>query len=142
MVMKIDLKNMNPGMTIYFDDEDIKGGYVILRVLSGEKLEEITNRCRQKRIEVKGTPPTRFEYLDFKKGGEEKEFELTWDYCLIDWEGVIDANGAAIPCTPENKVFLMKGSPKFSKFVMDGVRKVATALSIHGEGLEGNLPST
>jgi len=142
MVMKIDLKNMNPGVTFYLHDADIKGGHIILRVLSGEKLEEITNRCRQKRIEVKGSPPTRFEYLDFKKGGEEKEFELTWDYCLIGWEGVVDANGVAIPCTPENKVFLMKGSPKFSTFVMSCVKKVNAEMLIYQEDLEGNSPST
>lgn len=142
MAMKIDLENMNPGVTFYFDKADEAGGHIVLRVLSGKTLEKITNRCRQKRIEVKGSPPTRFEYLDFKKGGEEKEFELTWDYCLMDWQGVVDKNGTDIPCTPENKILLMKGSPMFSKFVMDCVGKVNAEMALHDEDLEGNLSST
>ena len=138
MAMKIDLKNLNPGVTFYFDESDKKGGHVILRILSGAKLDAITNQCRQKRVEVKGSPPTRFEYLDFKKGGEDKEFELTWDYCLMSWQKVVDEDGKDIPCTPENKAILMRESPMFSSFVMDCVRKVNIANKVQVEDLEGN----
>ena len=138
MTMQIDLKNLNPGVVFYFDEDDKKGGHVILRVLYGAKLEVLTNQCRQKRVEVKGSPPTRFEYLDFKKNGEDKEFELTWDYCIMKWENVIDANGVQIECTPENKVLLMRESPKFSSFVMDCVAKVNIANRVQSEDLEGN----
>jgi hypothetical protein len=136
--MKIDLKNPNPGVTFYFDESDKKGGGITLRILSGAKLEAITNQCRQKRVEVKGSPPTRFEYLDFKKNGEDKEFELTWDYCLMSWHEVIDESGKAIDCTPENKVMLMRESPMFSSFVMDCVRKVNITNKVLAEDLEGN----
>lgn len=142
MAMKIDLENPNPGVTFYFNDEDESEGHIVLRVLSGEVLESITNRCRTKRVEVKGSPPTRFEYLDFKKGGEEKEFELTWDYCIQSWSQVVDAKGAEIPCTPENKVFLMKQSPQFSSYVMKCVREINLEAQQRDEDLEGNLSST
>ena len=142
MAMQIDTGNPNPGVTFYFDENDKEGGHIIVRVLNAEKLQEITNRCRQKRVEVKGSPPTRFEYLDYKKGGEDKEFELTWDYCIIDWSQVIDKNKKEIPCTSENKVHLMKQSPQVSGFVMDCVAKVNAAMRLKEEDLEGNLPST
>jgi hypothetical protein len=136
--MKIDVENPNPGATFYFDENDKKGGHITVRVLSAAKLEEITNKCRQKRIEVKGSPPTRFEYLDFKKGGEKKEFELTWDYCLVGWDQVVDANNQQITCTPENKVSLMRESPVFSTFVMGCVAKINIAMKLNKEDLEGN----
>jgi hypothetical protein len=138
MAMKIDLKNPNPGVTFYFDESDKKEGHIVLRVLNGAKLEKITNQCRQKRVEVKGSPPTRFEYLDFKKNGEDKEFEMTWDYCIMSWEKVIDGDGKDIPCSPESKVNLMRESPMFSSFVMDCVRKVNISNKIQDEDLEGN----
>ena len=140
--MKIDLENPNPGVTFYFNGKDKGEGYITLRVLSNEKLEEITNRCRIKRVEVKGNPPTRFEYLDFKTGGEAKEFELTWDYCIADWSQVIDAKDKEIPCTPENKVTLMRSAPKFSSYVLKCIREMSIEKEVHEKELEGNSPST
>ena len=67
MAMKIDLENPNPGTTFYFDEADPDGGHIVLRVLNQAKLQEISNTCRIKRVEVKGNPPSRFEILDFKK---------------------------------------------------------------------------
>ena len=138
MAMKINLEEMNPATIFYFDEEDKDGGHVALRTLNGEKLEEINKRCRVRKVEVRGTPPTRFETLDFKPGGEEKEFEMTWDYCIVDWKGVVNHEGKEIPCNPENKVKLMKGSPRFSSFITKCARKLNTALDQYEEDLEKN----
>jgi len=138
MAMKIDLENPNPGVTFFFNEVDKSEGFIVLRVLNNQKLEEITNRCRTKRVEVKGSPPTRFEYLDFKKGGEEKEFELTWDYCIREWGQVVDAKEVEIPCTAENKVVLMRTSPPFSSYVMKCIRTINAEEEKHEEDLEGN----
>ena len=138
MAMKIDLENPNPGVTFFFNEVDKSEGFIVLRVLNNQKLEEITNRCRTKRVEVKGSPPTRFEYLDFKKGGEEKEFELTWDYCIREWGQIVDAKEVEIPCTAENKVVLMRTSPPFSSYVMKCIRTINAEEEKHEEDLEGN----
>jgi hypothetical protein len=142
--MQIDLDNMNPGTFFPFDEEDEekKKEGVLLRVLTAGILEEITNKCRIKKIEVRGNPAARFEVLEFKKGGEEKEFELTWDYCIMEWSGVIDKLEKEIPCTPENKVALMKDSIQFSTFINEAIRKINVQHKAHEEDLETNLGST
>ena len=146
MTMQIDLDNMNPGTFFPFDeeteDEEKKKEGVLMRILTAGRLEEITKKCRIKKVEVKGNPPSRFEVLEFKKGGEDKEFELTWDYCLMDWSGVVDKVGKDIPCTPENKILLMKDSIQFSVFVNSGIKEINAQLKIHEEDLEKNLEST
>ena len=146
MTMQIDLDNMNPGTFFPFDEnpvgEEEKKEGVLLRILTAGKLEEITNRCRTKKIEVKGSPPARFEVFDFKKGGEEKEFELTWDYCIMDWVGVIDKDDKEIPCTPENKILLMKDSIRFSTFINEGIKKINAQFKVYEEDKEINLEDT
>ena len=143
MGMKIDLDEMNPGVFFPFnpnsvDEKDADEG-ITLRVMNGEKLDEINKVCRIKRTEVKGNPPSRFEFLDFKEGGEEKEFEMTWDYCIMDWKGVVDSSGKEIPCNTKNKVRLMNGSPRFSSFVSACAKKLNEVNKNYEEGLEKNL---
>jgi len=137
MTFKINLEELNPGTFFSFDKENPDEG-ITLRVLNHEALNEISKKTQIRRSEVKGDPPTRFDYMEYREGGQEKEFALTWDYCIIDWKGVVDQNGNEIPCTSENKVKLMSGSVSFSDFVVKCTRKLNEA-SINQEKVrEGN----
>lgn len=138
MAMKINLDNLNPGTFFPFEEDNPEEGGVTLRVLTAEKLEEIFKKTQIRKAEYKGSPPSRFVFSEYKKGGEEKEFELTWDYCILDWSGVVNAAGEEIPCNSQNKILLMKGSPKFSSFITNCVDKINEAAGIYEEELEKN----
>lgn len=137
MAMKFNLDDLNPGTFFPFDEEEPEDG-ITLRVLNQEVLEKIDKVCRVRKSQIGGNPPSRFTYLDFKPGGEEKQFEMTWDYCIMEWKGVVDNDGKPIPCTTENKVKLMKGSQQFASFVTKCAAKLNEALGVQEETLEGN----
>jgi hypothetical protein len=135
--MQVDMKDLNPGVFFPFDEDNEKDG-ITLRVMNTKELERIFLRTQVKKVEVKGNPPSRFTYSEYKKDGEEKEFEMTWDYCIMDWKGVIGADGKEIPCTSTNKVALMSQSHKFSSFVTSCAKKINEESKVYTEELEGN----
>ena len=106
--MKFDLENLNPGTWFYFVDEDdgtvseLTAG-VCLRIAPPAEVRRITAAC-----EKKGKTP---DLAKFDR--------LLWDYCIVDWQGIEDANGESIECTPDSKVALMGGAPDFSRFVSE-----------------------
>jgi hypothetical protein len=42
---------------------------------------------------------------------------MTFDYCIVDWTGIADENGGAIPCTKENKIWAMNNDNRFARLV-------------------------
>ena len=137
MTMQVDMQDLNPGVFFPFDESNKKDG-ITLRVMNTKELERIFLRTQVKKVEVKGNPPSRFNYSEYKKGGEEKEYEMTWDYCLVDWKGVVDSDGKEIPCTAKTKVALMSQSHKFSTFVTACANKLNEEGRLYREELEGN----
>ena len=110
--MKFDLTEMNPPVRCWFDEKNKKGGYVDLRVCNGAALQEIRAQTVSRQVEYVGGQ--RYEY---KETDAELEQSLIWDYCIIGWDGVEDQNDRPIPVSRENKVLLMLGSLKFSRFI-------------------------
>jgi len=124
----------------YFDPEE-GGGRVKLRITDPDVMEEIQNKTRKKVTEWLWHPKTHQPYsgtrFEQTPAQEKKERELVWDYAIIAWEGILDAEGAEIPCTLENKMKLM-GIPVFARFVGRCLQLVSSASIDREKELEKN----
>lgn len=116
-----NLGDLNPGT--WFDYDVATGSRVCLRVCGADKLREIRRQTVKKKAEYK--KGERFTFDDYIPGGEELNSRLLWDFCIVAWEKFFDANEITIPCNIETKNALMGGSPEFSSFVVDNMRKLA-----------------
>lgn len=122
----IDLSNPNPGEWFTFpENENTK---VCLRICAGDDLNQIRKQSMKKKVEWKVNPSTkrleRNVYEEEVDSEGDLFNELLWDFCIVDWVGVLDASKNPIPCTKENKKFLMGKSVKFSTFVVDCLDKL------------------
>jgi hypothetical protein len=127
MATKLSLKNPNPGVWFRFDDQDPQSGEVSIRPLNAAKREEIRKKAVKRRIEYKHGQ--RFEVEDTN---DDLFSELLWDYAITEWSGLVDDDGKEIPCTSENKIFLMRNHVGFARFIGDKLELMATEY-------EGNL---
>jgi len=131
--MQFDLENLNPGTKFFFDDNDEKKGSVTLRVCAGDDLRAIRKLSAKKKVEYRRG--ARIEYQDVN---DEIENGLLWDFCIVNWEGVLNKHDELILCTKENKVLLMGKSPSFAKFVGDKLSILAELEEKEKEELEKN----
>jgi len=114
--LKIDTANLNPGTVFDLPDGS---GTITLRALSFEDAARIRKATVKTKAEYKNGG--RFE---FEEADDEKAAELTWDACIVDWTGITDANDEPVPCTPEMKKRLMRGSPEFARMVSGMLEKL------------------
>lgn len=107
------------GETNYLDPEP-GAGRVCLRIADADTLTQIHAQTRKRKSEFVLNPQTRkmerVNYFDQSADQEEKEREMIWDHAIVDWENILDANGAPIPCTLENKLKLLS-IPVFARFI-------------------------
>jgi len=118
--MKFDMKDLNPGAKFYFDAADPEAGSITLRALNVAAHEKIQAQCVARMTEY-NEDGVRNEVV---VTDEAKQSELTWDYAILDWQGLEDENGAPIPCTYENKAALMRESLVFSGMVHRFLKKL------------------
>ncbi len=109
--MKFDLNNLNPGTWFDVDEGE---GRVCLRICDIETIKRIRKQTVKKRKEYRLNQ--RYAYDEVN---EDLDFELTWDYIIIDWKELYDINDKEIPCTKENKILLMSQSVKFASFIAE-----------------------
>ncbi len=114
--MKYDVENLNPGTWFDFPDGE---GRICLRILSFEEAEDIRKKTVKHGVEYKKNQRFEFDVTD-----EGKQFELTWDSCIVGWENIQDAKGKDIPCETANKIMLMRGSPSFAHMVNEFLEKL------------------
>lgn len=131
--MQFDLENLNPGAWFDLVEGKPKDGRICLRVCNGKALEAIRAKTVKARVEYRGGQ--RFEYADIK---EDLHSELVWDYCIVDWENIQDAEGNPIPCTRANKVKLMRGSILFSRVVSGALARLADDIQQRAENAAKN----
>lgn len=116
-------EELNPGTWFPFQEGKTveEAGGICLRVLNRRKLREIEKQVTTRMAEVvvpKGAPVgTPGQRVEWSEVDSDLEDELTWDYCIVDWKGLVDENDVLIPCTKENKVRLMQDSLHFLRFV-------------------------
>lgn len=137
--MKVDFSNLNPPAWFSFDEDDPDEGRVLLRVCSPEDARRIEKACSKKQPpEYKGG--VRYELPP--KVDEEKYNRMLWDWVIVDWDGVLDADEKPIECNAQNKERLMMGSPWFTSFVTKNLEKLNADNKIYQGNLEKNSLST
>ena len=108
--MKVNLGELNPGA--WFDLPG--GGRVRVRVAPPAILKQIQSKTTKKKVEYRRGG--RFEIVETD---DEKADRLLWDYIVVDWQGIEDDSGNAVPCTLDNKVLLMGQSIVFGSVVAE-----------------------
>jgi hypothetical protein len=121
MSFQVDLDNPNPGTIFYFNEDTPDDGNITLRVCNGDALRKIEKKTTKKTEVFRRNQ--RFKDVEVD---EDLQQELIWDYCIVDWVGVVDAKNTEIPCVQENKVRLMRFSPVFSAMVMKFLEALET----------------
>ena len=115
--MRFNLDNLNP--PTWFEHPEDEEARVCLRVASGEDMNQIVKETTTKRFEWRRGTRQEIEDVD-----EDKRSDLTWQACIVDWEGLYDNEDNPIPCTDENKIKLMLGSPPFSRWIVECLDKL------------------
>jgi len=128
--MKIDLENINPGTWFDFSDGE---GRICLRICAIEDLELIRKQTRKKKIEYKRGQ--RFEYEEINNRLED---DKVWDFAIMDWKGVYDADDKEIKCTKENKIMLMRQSVEFANFIAKCLEDLEKIIGQENEEAEKN----
>ena len=129
--MKFNIKELNPGVWFYFNDDKPEEGGVCLRRMTSQRLKEINKETQSVKVEFRKR--RRHEVV---KTDDYKHDLLFWDYCIADWVAVEDNEGNPIPPTPENKGLLMGGSPGFASFVAEGME----ALDVEFNAMAKDVP--
>lgn len=105
---------------IKYNEPEKDGGRVQLRIADAETLEKIQAETRTKTAAFVKDKETRqmvrVPYIEQTPEQEKREREMIWDHAIQSWEGILDVNGAPIPCTLENKMKLMN-VPVFARFI-------------------------
>jgi hypothetical protein len=112
--MKFNLADLNP--PAWFSHPDHEESRICIRVLSSADLEKINKKTVRMKVEYR-----RGQRFEAEKIDEKKRNELTWTYCIVDWEGIYDEHDAEIECTDENKILLMQNAPTFTSWVADSL---------------------
>jgi len=127
--MKIDLNDLNPGA--WFDWGDAQ---VCLRSVNADKMREIDAQTTKPAVDVRKGIRFTFDKIT----SPDLRRELMWDYMIVDWKNIQDAEGNELPCTKENKMLLMGRSAAFLKFVMENLKVLDEAEEAHEKALEKN----
>ena len=131
--MKFSMKNLNPGAWFYFDKNDPESGKICIRILSPGKLSEIRNSIE---TEVEFKDGQRYEYQ--KPDTDGIRDKIIWDYCIVDWQNLVDDDNQPIECNIENKLKLMQEHIGFSSFVENCLTQLNEQNEIYKEYSEKN----
>ena len=134
--MKLNLKNLNAGTFFAWEGElDGSKNGITVRELSSKELRRINKETLKKNkiiFDQKGVP------IEVPVFDEDKQDELIYDYCIVDWSGLEDDDGKPIPCNAKNKVKLMQEEPVFMAFVTDCIKRVSVVANETEEAAEKN----
>ena len=108
--MRFNLTDLNP--PAWFEHPNHKGSKICLRVCASSDLERIHKDTMKKKVEYR-----RGNRFEVEKIDEKKRSDLTWIFCIVDWERIFDEDGNEIECTDENKILLMQQAPTFTSWV-------------------------
>lgn len=131
--MKFNMLDLNPGDWFLLEPEKKDSGRVKVRVLNSGKLAEIRDSTIRTEVEYRGE--NRFEYQKIDHSARDS---IVWDYCIVDWEGIIDDDDKPIECNTENKIKLMNNHIGFSNFIQNCLERLNRQSEIYSEYLEKN----
>ena len=120
MATQFNLSDPNPGIWFKFDDSNPESGEIALRPQNADQRAKTRKTAIKNRVEY--NHGQRYEVQDID---EDLFSELIWDYSIADWSGLVDDKGKDIPCTAENKSFLMKNHIGFARFVSEKLEEIS-----------------
>lgn len=95
----------------FFEFPDGSGG-VSVRVCPAAVIKRINKETTIKTAKLKRGQLVKDTTID-----EDKYDAMLWDHVITDWKGVFDSNKIELPCTAENKIFIMNNSIEFAQFI-------------------------
>lgn len=131
--MRFNLEALNPGTWYFFEEGDEDKGSVCLRICDVDYLKDIRKKTIRKRVVYKDHVRHEYEEED-----EDIRNELLWNYCIVDWKGLVDQDNNLIPCDKEMKLLLMGKSVSFATFVNDKLKELSDLESNRQEEVEKN----
>lgn len=117
--MPFDLNALNSSTRFYWGDTQEE--YIDLRVVPEKEFRRMNREMGIKdRVEYVPNPQTgqmhRIEYRERNDEALEQLDAAVNDYCIAGWR-LVTPDGDEIPCTRENKLKLIEGSPEFSSWL-------------------------
>lgn len=124
--------DLNPSVKFSIGDE-----WICVRVASDADNRKFFDLIGVKEtVEYKTDSRTRqmqrLTFLELSETQKEKFNEEIWDFSIVEWN-LLDKNGDSIPCTRENKIKLMRHSPKFASWVAECLESLREDLKIYRE---------
>jgi len=132
--MSFNISNLNPPTRFFYTDSDGNetGEWVDMKRPSLKESREFRKKATKRRAEYKGAQ--RFEVTDFN---DDVWDELFWDATIVDWH-IKDDHDNDIPCTKENKLLMVMGSPEFLFWMNKCVAKLNEDFAVIQEESEKN----
>lgn len=128
----MDFSSRNDGRWFWFNGQDETAGGVCLRVMSVGEAKRI-----DKLVTTSKYKPIRGQITKVENVDEDLKDRLTWDYCIVDWKGVI-LDGQVVEPTPENKVKMMTQCIAFAQFFVESIAVLNEEYMINTEATEKN----
>ena len=137
--MPFSFDSPNPSHRFYYDDS--KEEWIDLRVVPEAKYHEFRKELgiKQKRTREfdKSGKPVYVDQIDYDEDKIIKLADKVNDYQIEKWHLVTDV-GEEIPCTTENKKFLISESPDFASFFAKCKEKLEDEKEVISEEGSGN----
>jgi len=149
--MPFDLDNLNPSTRFYWtagDPEELvnkpDAEYVEMRLCPDDMTDEIRKQVgitRKVEYHRDRGRINRIEYLDSSDGKVRKFAEAVNDFCITGWR-LLTRTGDEIPCTTENKIKMLLGSPAFSEWYADKMEELRKIAQNKDREIKENLSNT
>ena len=123
-------QNLNPSVRFYFEDSEDE--WVELKLASEQDNKELFKRVgiKSEKKLVYNKSERQMQYvrdIDASDSQQDKFNEEVWDFSIYNWN-LVTPDGKEIECTRENKVKLMRKSPKFASWIGDCLEKMREGL--------------
>lgn len=133
--MQFNLEDLNPGTWFLIDEKNPDQGRICLRLLNGKARKEIDKETVTKDYKFHPQTHQRYEDVQVDEGLNDR---MLWDYSIVDWDGIEDNDGQPIPCTADNKIALIHGSPLFMGIMLDCQARLIEAMALKEKETEKN----
>jgi hypothetical protein len=141
--MFFDLNTPNPPTTFYYwENGQETEAWISLRLASEEDNRRFFNAIGVKeKVEKIFNPKTRqmerMTYFDHTEPQRDAFNDEIWDFSIVDWNILSsdkdeDGKPITIPCMRENKIKLMRTSPKFASWVANCLERLRENLEQSG----------
>jgi hypothetical protein len=139
-----NLDDLNPPAKFWYVDNGKKtGDWVSLCLASDEDNKRFFDLVGVKeKVEYRKDPQTRqmqrLTYFDSTDEQRDRFNEEIWDFSIKEWNLTGKSKEDKVPCTRENKVKLMRGSPKFAQWIAECLEKMRADLQVYYEEEQKN----